>query len=259
MSRGSWPAAVEKQGCGASGQLPRARSVLAVCAHPDDESFALGAILAQLADEGAHVSLLCLTQGEASSLGPGERLGELRSRELCGAAAELGVGRVELTSYPDGALDSVPLEELAAAVSSLIEQERPELLLAFDEGGVTGHRDHHRATEAALATASHAELPVLAWALPEEVAEALNQEFGTSFTGRAASQLDLVIVVDRTRQLRAVRRHASQSAGNPVLWRRLELQGDREALRWLHLPRRGHRLASVATRGLGANPPRPAT
>lgn len=42
-----------------------------------------------------------------------------------------------------------------------------------------------------------------------------------------------MIEVDRSRQLAAIGRHFTQSADNPVLWRRLELLGDREYLRWL--------------------------
>ena len=50
--------------------FPHWSSVLAVCAHPDDESFALGALLHHLAAHGAETSVLCFTHGEASTLGP---------------------------------------------------------------------------------------------------------------------------------------------------------------------------------------------
>ena len=64
-------------------QLPSATSVLAVCAHPDDESFGLGAALRGFADAGARTSVLCFTRGEASTLGEDlATLGEVRSDEL---------------------------------------------------------------------------------------------------------------------------------------------------------------------------------
>ena len=50
--------------------LPVASSVLAVCAHPDDESFGLGAVLHHFVANGADVAMLCFTRGEASSLWP---------------------------------------------------------------------------------------------------------------------------------------------------------------------------------------------
>jgi len=88
---------------GSADALPPAEDVLAVCAHPDDESFGLGAVLAALSDRGARVRVLCLTHGEASTLGDGSRpLGEVRAEELDAAAAVLGVEDVELLSYLDG-------------------------------------------------------------------------------------------------------------------------------------------------------------
>ena len=215
--------------------LPTASSVLVVCAHPDDESFGLGAVLERFASGGAAVSVLCFTRGEASTLSEAEAdLGELRRAELANAAAELGLGRVELRDHPDGSLGSVPLDELAAEVAAVASEVRAELLLVFDEGGVTGHRDHCRATEAALA--GDPELPVLGWTLPHRVADSLNAEHGTTFVGRADEEIDLVLHVERAGQHRAVACHASQSSDNPVLWRRLELLGEEESLRWLRQP-----------------------
>ena len=102
-----------------------------------------------------------------------------------------------------------------------------------DAGGITGHPDHQRATDAALAAAAGGGFPVLAWALPDTVAEALNTAFGTAFVGRSDDDIDVVLPADRRRQFDAIHRHASQSTDNPVLWRRLALQGDIERLRWL--------------------------
>ncbi len=50
-------------------ELPGETSVLAVCAHPDDESFGLGATLAAFAAAGSSTAVLCFTHGEMSSLG----------------------------------------------------------------------------------------------------------------------------------------------------------------------------------------------
>jgi LmbE family N-acetylglucosaminyl deacetylase len=84
-----------------SDTLPRWRSVLAVVAHPDDESFALGAVLSAFADSGTAVWVLCLTQGVASTLHgvPGD-LGVLRQQELSDAADALGVTGVVLRRIP---------------------------------------------------------------------------------------------------------------------------------------------------------------
>lgn len=74
---------------------------------------------------------------------------------------------------------------------------------------------------------------MLAWALPGDVAAQLNAEFGTVFVGRPERGLSIAIDVDRASQLAAIAAHnASQTAGNPVLWRRLQLLGATEHLRW---------------------------
>ncbi|MDA8282670.1 MAG: PIG-L family deacetylase [Actinomycetota bacterium] len=218
-----------------SHDLPPARSVLAVCAHPDDESFGLGAVLHRFAESGAEVAFLCFTRGEASTLGTtGHPLGEIRRAELVGAAAELGIRRVELLEHPDSSLASEPLDRLAEEVAGMAAEAEADLVVVFDEDGVTGHPDHRRATEAALAGAQG--LPVLAWTLPRSVADTLNAELGTSFRGHDEDAIDMVLRVDRTVQQRAIACHASQCADNPVLARRLALLGDHEHLRWLRAP-----------------------
>jgi N-acetylglucosamine malate deacetylase 2 len=208
-------------------------SVLVVVAHPDDESFGLGALVSALTGAGIRTSVLCFTAGEASTLTGGIDLGVVRARELAGAAEVLGLSSARLLRHPDGGLADVALARLAQEVATEAETVGADALLVFDLGGVTGHPDHHRATEAALAAARPRGLPVLAWVVPDDVAEQLNREFGTAFCGRRPQEIDASIDVDRGPQRRAIARHASQSGANPVLWRRLELLGAREHVRWL--------------------------
>lgn len=216
---------------------PGVTGVLAVVAHPDDESFGLGAVLSELVVRDVPASLICFTHGEASTLrATSGDLSMVRSQELQAASAELRLHRVELHRYPDGRLASVPLDELVGHVLRLIAEDKPSHLLAFDRDGVTGHPDHDRATQAALAAAGTTRLPVLAWTLPAGVAQALNAEFGTAFVGRDAADIDVTLTVSRERQRRAIACHRGQAIDNPVLYRRLELLGDREHLRVIHPP-----------------------
>jgi len=223
---------------GRPGLLAGARSVLAVVAHPDDESFGLGAVLSYLTATGTPCAVLCFTRGEASTLrGAGETsaadLAAVRSAEFAAAARVLGLSGAELLSYPDAGLGRVPLDELAGLARQAAGQVGATHLLAFDADGVTGHPDHARATEAALAAAADLGFPVLGWTLPQRVARQLNAEFGTAFTGHADPSMALRLAVDRQPQRLAIACHHSQSAANPVLWRRLELLGDAEYLRIL--------------------------
>jgi len=216
--------------------------VLAVVAHPDDESFALGAVLDRLVACGIPVSLLCFTHGEASTLhGRAGDLATIRGTELrtAAAAAVLGVESVELLDYPDGHLDRHPLDHLAGHVRRLIAAQHPGHLLVFDIGGVTGHPGHQQATRAALTAARATGRTVLAWTLPRDIADRLNDQFGTAFVGRRPDEIDARLSVSRTRQRRAIAAHRSQSLHNHVLHRRLALLRDREHLRVLYQPNQG--------------------
>lgn len=205
---------------------------LVVVAHPDDESFGLGAVIAGLVDTGCAVDVLCLTKGEASSLGADlDDLAGVRGRELRSAADALGVRGVTLCDFPDGGLDAVPLVELVEEVRRAAEGA--DGLLVFDTTGITGHPDHQRATEAAVVAAASLAARVLAWTLPEEVAADLRVQTGAPFTGRRPAEIDVVLPVDRSRQREAVARHPSQAVPGSALWRRLDLLGDTEHLRWL--------------------------
>jgi len=215
--------------------LPAWTSVLAVVAHPDDESFGLGAILGAFTGAGAGVEVLCLTHGEASTLhGAPGNLASLRGAELAAAAEVLGVTRVMLKDHPDGDLRDLPAGMLAAEVVAAADSCGAGGLLVFDTAGVTGHPDHMAATAAGLLAAEMLNLPVLGWTLPEPVAAQLNQELGASFVGHQGHDIDLRVSVDRTRQRLASHAHVSQALPSSVLWRRLELLGDTESLRWLH-------------------------
>jgi LmbE family N-acetylglucosaminyl deacetylase len=209
-------------------------SVLVVCAHPDDESFGLGAIISGVAHRGSRVSVLCFTRGGASTLhGVDGDLGTIRVAEMAAAGEILGVSRLELLDYPDGRLAQVGIDELADHVRRVAAAVAAAGLLVFDHGGITGHPDHQHATDAALVAASTLGCPVFAWAIPEKVAHSLNDEFHTAFVGRPDDEIDVTITVDRTAQLEAIHCHRSQSTDNPVMWRRLELLGAAEHLRQL--------------------------
>lgn len=210
------------------------RSVLAVCAHPDDESFGLGAVIDSLTSQGISLSVLSFTHGEASTLHETRGdLGVIRAAELAAAAETLTVTEVLLLDYADGALAQTELDAMVNDIVGYVTHVSGDGLLVFDIGGITGHPDHQRATEAALRAADLLDLPVLAWAIPETVAVTLNASFCTAFVGRSEDEIDIVLRVDRDAQKRAIALHASQATNNPVLWRRLELLKEAEWLRWL--------------------------
>lgn len=214
--------------------LPGWSDVLAVVAHPDDESFGMGAVIDAFITAGAAVSVLCLTQGGASTLGTVPDLARLRSEELAKAAAVLGVNSTRLLDHPDGGLAALDRSVLERDIAEVVDQHRPDGILVMDpRDGITGHPDHETASRAALAVAAAHGIPVLGWALPATVTAVLNAEYGACFAGYAADELDIRLTVDRGRQLRAIAAHASQAVPGSILWRRLDLLGDEEFLRAL--------------------------
>jgi LmbE family N-acetylglucosaminyl deacetylase len=215
-------------------RLPLWRSVLAVVAHPDDESFGLGAVLSMFS-ASARVAVLCFTHGEASTVhGVAGDLRAIREAELSAAARALALDTVTLLDYPDGQLAATASDTLISVVRAAAEATRADGLVVFDPAGVTGHPDHRAATAAAVAAAAELGLPVLAWTLPHAVAQTLNAELGTAFVGHPASAIDLQVPVNRERQHAAVACHPSQAVPTSALWRRLHLLGDTEHLRWVH-------------------------
>jgi N-acetylglucosamine malate deacetylase 2 len=217
--------------------LPAWPSVLAVVAHPDDETFGLGAVIDALVTGGAAVHVLCYTHGEASTLNETRAdLHRAREAELRQAGAELGAASVSLLDYPDGRLAGSDPAGLAAQAAAAAASRRVSGLLVFDDTGITGHPDHRAATAAAVRAARQAGLPVLAWALTDAVAGQLRGETGQGFAGQPDNMIDLCVRVSRSRQRRAALLHASQVSPSAVLWRRLQLQGECEHLRWLVPP-----------------------
>ena len=123
------------------------RTILAVFAHPDDESLSCGGTLARLADAGARVVLLCASRGECGSisdrslLGSNE-LGLVRSDELREAARTLGIADVLIYDHPDGDLRWAEVRELHEEIVAAIGRYRPDGVITFAEDGLYWHLDH---------------------------------------------------------------------------------------------------------------------
>jgi N-acetyl-1-D-myo-inositol-2-amino-2-deoxy-alpha-D-glucopyranoside deacetylase len=149
-------------------------TLMAVFAHPDDESFGIGGTLARYgADPNVRVVLVCATRGEAGeisdpSLATPEHLGEVRERELRCACEALGVDALYFLGYRDSGMAGTPENrdpralamadagEVVGKIVAHIRRERPDVVVTFDENGGYGHPDHiaiHYHTVAAFAAA----------------------------------------------------------------------------------------------------------
>jgi len=128
------------------------RRLLAVFAHPDDESFAVGGTLARYAAEGVEVSLLCATRGEAGIEGMGpEEAAKVREQELRAACVVLGVREVRFLGYRDGGLAEADLAEVTARMLQAMRQLHPQVVVTFGPDGISGHPDHVAVNQLATA------------------------------------------------------------------------------------------------------------
>ena len=146
------------------------KKILAVLAHPDDESFGLGGTLALYAQKGYDTYLVCATRGEAGTVDAEHLNGfkdtaELRTDELMRAAKYLGLKDVFFLDYRDSGMPGMeankhpnaqinhPIDEVAGRIVKYIRELKPDLVLTFDPIGGYKHPDHihvHLATKLAF-------------------------------------------------------------------------------------------------------------
>jgi N-acetyl-1-D-myo-inositol-2-amino-2-deoxy-alpha-D-glucopyranoside deacetylase len=146
-------------------------TLLLVHAHPDDEAIATGGVMMKARADGHRVVLVTATRGEVGEIynmdeaSARPRLGEIREKELETAARILGVNRGEFLGYRDsgmagtadnenpGSFHQAPLNEVAGKLMAILLEEKPDVVVTYDETGSYGHPDHikaHQATNAAL-------------------------------------------------------------------------------------------------------------
>lgn len=119
--------------------------VLFVMAHPDDESVFVGGLMLMLRDRGIKFDLVCLTNGEASTLRygltDGDDLAKVRLAELRKASYLLGVSTLVKYGFKDGGLD-LEYDELKNSLVKEINDHQIDTVITFEPAGITGHKDH---------------------------------------------------------------------------------------------------------------------
>lgn len=160
--------------------------LMCVLAHPDDESLAIGGILAKYAASGVRTYLLMATRGERGWTGaaaddPGpQALGRLRQAELQAAARVLGLQEVVFLDYQDGELDRADPAEAVAKIVTHLRRVRPDVVVTFDPNGMYGHPDHiaiSQLTTTAVAVAADPSYQGLTRGAPHRVAKLYYRAF----------------------------------------------------------------------------------
>jgi LmbE family N-acetylglucosaminyl deacetylase len=138
---------------------PARRCLLAVFAHPDDETSAAAGTLIHYAREGVDVYVVTATRGEHGDLGTGDLtiarqdLPAVREAELRAVLALYGAHPPILLDYRDQELRTADCATLTHDVWRVMVAVQPEVVLTFGPTGISGHEDHqtvHRVTTAAF-------------------------------------------------------------------------------------------------------------
>jgi LmbE family N-acetylglucosaminyl deacetylase len=122
--------------------------LLAVFAHPDDESMGMGGTLAKYSAEGVDTHLVCASRGERGWFGPEEQnpglsiLGNIRTQELENATKELGMKGLYFLNYIDGDVYQAPYDEAISQIVTHIRRIQPQVVVTFPPDGNYGHPDH---------------------------------------------------------------------------------------------------------------------
>ncbi len=153
--------------------------LMAILAHPDDESLGIGGILARYAAEGVETSVVTATLGQRgrffdnSDRPDDAEVGRVREAELRRAARVLGVREVHPLGYMDGALDRVDPAEIVPRIAAHIRRLRPQVVVTFDPFGAYGHPDHIAISQLAAAA-------IVAAAAPQDGAAGVDGDGGAA-------------------------------------------------------------------------------
>jgi LmbE family N-acetylglucosaminyl deacetylase len=136
-------------------------TILSVWAHPDDEAYLCGGIMAMASAAGSRVVCVTATRGELgvtdAARWPPDRLPAIREAEMAECLRVLGVSEHHWLGYPDGGCAEVDRHEGADRVARILRAVQPDTVLTFAADGQTGHPDHmavHRwSADAITATA----------------------------------------------------------------------------------------------------------
>ncbi len=153
--------------------MSKQKTLFFIGAHPDDETFGLGAVIAHYTTAGVKVYYLCSTRGEAGDAYPQymqgfKTPGDMRWAEMTKAAEVLKLAGLIHLGYRDsgmpgtpdnknpGALIMAPVDEVAGRIVKIIRELKPDVVITHDAGGGYGHPDHiatHNATVKAFEAA----------------------------------------------------------------------------------------------------------
>ncbi len=210
--------------------VTRLGTILGIWAHPDDEAYLSGGLMAAARDSGARVVCVTATRGERGTpdpvAWPPNRLADARTVELVRCLEILGVCEHHWLGFEDGGCAAAPASEAVARLSALIDRVRPDTVLTFGPDGITGHPDHQTVSTwatAAFARAAPSQARLLYAAVGARRASrwgGLDARLGVYLPGYPVTTPERRLAVDlvldaetAARKVRALAAQATQTGG----------------------------------------------
>lgn len=205
-------------------------TILGIWAHPDDEAYLAGGLMALARDNGQRVVCVTATRGEHGTADPvawpPDRLAAERTRELASCLSVLGVREHHWLGHRDGGCAEADLAAAVTQLCAVIDEVRPDTVLTFGPDGITGHTDHRTVSAWAGLAVDRAATPgvrLLHAATTARRAQrwgALNAELGVYLPGypvlTPAERLAVGLVLPHDvagRKVRALAAQETQTAG----------------------------------------------
>lgn len=188
--------------------------LLAIFAHPDDESFVAGGLFQIAKEHGFKTQLICLTKGEGGISGlKREDLKKIRASEFKKAVEILRIDESFQWSYPDVNL-RLTKSRWIPKVKQFLYREKPNIVITFDHSGITGHPDHIVSCHEILKLVKKMKAkPLLLWRVPDEQERHYFKENkALSFASKPNFKLD-VGINKSIKKIKAIYAHKSQMQG----------------------------------------------
>lgn len=190
----------------------KVKSLLAIFAHPDDESFVSGGLFQEAQKLGIMTSLICMTKGgRGLNAYKSGNLKEIRSKELDKAVKILDIDKTYLWDYPDADLRSTK-DNWVSDLEKQIIKTNPDLILTFDPSGITGHPDHLvTCIETLNLIKKMKKKPFLIWRVPDD--QEKNKYFHKNDLIKYAKEANMELnygLKESLKKIKAIYSHKSQ-------------------------------------------------
>jgi LmbE family N-acetylglucosaminyl deacetylase len=205
------------------------KKILIITAHPDDETFTSAGTIYRNNQMGGSTIAICATLGEKGKSHleqemPDNELAEVRRQELLNTLEFLGVSRdnIHTFTFPDKEVKEF-FESVREEILPLVKSAHADMVISFDEYGLTGHEDHIAVGKIAKSIAAELGLPLATFTLPPKLLEEdpelfkKRAKYGKYTEHSELKEPNVVINIDKDVKDKALCFHKSQfGVSNPL-------------------------------------------